>query len=198
MHTTRRSIPFFLILFFIGFSLCLNSCDSTEKTDENNTGQTNAENVAEDGNTGNDNSEGSSGDEGDTGNDNSEGNSGATDGSGNDNTSDPGNDNGEKTGNDNPGRATDCELKVSFISRGGGINSTARDEFETFIKEYEKSHGLTLTHEIKPWGREGERDYCFTLEGMDGKKRKEFVTELRTQFGDKDRVFIEGAGDEQE
>lgn len=54
-----------------------------------------------------------------------------------------------------------AQLVVSFTSMGGGINAKARDQFLEHIQWFNTQNHCELMYDKKPWGREGEIDYCF-------------------------------------
>ncbi len=88
-----------------------------------------------------------------------------------------------------PGNEEEYRLKVSFISYGGGINGPVKKDFEVFIKDWGKSHA-PIAYSVKPWGREGERDYCFSLGELNDKEIEVFLKEVKAKFDGKDRVLI--------
>jgi hypothetical protein len=54
-----------------------------------------------------------------------------------------------------------AQLVISFTSMGAGINSKARDQFLEHITWFNEQNHCELMFDKKPWGREGEIDYCF-------------------------------------
>lgn len=75
--------------------------------------------------------------------------------------------------------ATTYPLVVSFISFGDGIpwNSVAR--FNVVVNEYDQMLG-TLERAVVHWGREGEFDVCFTLQGLPTEQvRAEIIEQMR-------------------
>lgn len=77
-------------------------------------------------------------------------------------------------------------LVVSFYSPGDGINGEAHQQFLQLLsaQEIEVEPGMT------PWGREGERDYCMTLEEMGPRSRITFINEVKQLLGDADKVRL--------
>lgn len=53
-------------------------------------------------------------------------------------------------------------ISVSFISVASGIDRVAFDDFIKSIEKYEKENNYKLIFQIVTWGREGERDICFS------------------------------------
>ena len=73
--------------------------------------------------------------------------------------------------------ATTSPLVVSFISIGAGVpwNSVAR--FNVAVNEYDQMLG-TLERTVVHWGREGEFDVCFTLQGLAEPTRAEIIEQM--------------------
>ena len=61
-------------------------------------------------------------------------------------------------------------VTVSFYSIGEGTDGSAITRFKEFILEFNTKESVLLAYETNPWGREGEVDYCFKLEELDGKQ----------------------------
>jgi len=74
---------------------------------------------------------------------------------------------------------TNYRFSVSFISIGAGTDKKARQDYDQYIIQYEQKNKIKLSYEITPWGREGEKDYCFMLTELDKKKQELFVTETK-------------------
>lgn len=53
------------------------------------------------------------------------------------------------------------KIKVSFISIGQGVNYHAAKKFREILEEFQQKNKIQLKYEIKPWGKEGEFNYCF-------------------------------------
>ncbi len=51
---------------------------------------------------------------------------------------------------------------VSFYSIGSGINSEKYLELEQLVLNFNKEHDPPVDFKIITWGREGEKDFCFT------------------------------------
>lgn len=77
---------------------------------------------------------------------------------------------------------------VSFISFGAGIDFKALPEFEQFMKVYNTRSSCGFRYEVKNWGREGERDYCFTSNGQ--QCFTDFITSLKNKYKGNDRILI--------
>ncbi|MCQ4165518.1 hypothetical protein [Tahibacter harae] len=80
-------------------------------------------------------------------------------------------------------------LVVSFISVGAGVpwNSVAR--FNVVVNEYDQMLG-TLERTVVHWGREGEFDVCFTLQGLPGAQVRAEIIEQMLWLGDDDPYII--------
>lgn len=81
------------------------------------------------------------------------------------------------------------QLVVSFISMGTGIDGQAHAKFKSAIENFNKKNKCKLIYDVKTWGREGERDYCFS--NNDEKLMTAFNSEISTLFKDNRRVFVE-------
>ncbi|MEZ5047212.1 MAG: hypothetical protein R2831_09500 [Chitinophagaceae bacterium] len=81
-----------------------------------------------------------------------------------------------------------AQIRVSFISRGAGINTEALAQFQDFLANYQKENHTTLHFESKPWGREGELDYCFLAN--EEEQIQLFYNVLMEKFANVDRIFI--------
>jgi hypothetical protein len=73
-----------------------------------------------------------------------------------------------KKGMENKGKsdsiaAVEQSIRVSFFSRGEGINGTAREQFEKEFPEQAKKVGVGFEIQKSHWGREGETDFCIRL-----------------------------------
>ncbi len=77
-------------------------------------------------------------------------------------------------------------IKVSFISYGSGIDGKALQKLDEVLKKYE-----SLPADKTAWGREGEIDYCFKLEGVKRRKKKKFIKEIKSLMSTYEMVRIE-------
>jgi hypothetical protein len=66
-------------------------------------------------------------------------------------------------------------LVVSFYSKGQGSDYKALEDFRAFIQSFEKKHKLKLKVTEARWGREGELDFCFDMNGISSSKKAKFV-----------------------
>jgi len=80
---------------------------------------------------------------------------------------------------------------VSFGSMASGIDSKAFNEYQSFLTSFGKKVNKTITFDTVPWGREGERDYCFKLKEISKSEQKEFVKALRNLLGSNSLVYID-------
>lgn len=67
-------------------------------------------------------------------------------------------------------------LVVSFGSECCGTDQVAYKKLETILGRYPPQ---ALGHETGSWGKEGESDDCFTLDGLSPAERTRFVNEVR-------------------
>jgi hypothetical protein len=79
-------------------------------------------------------------------------------------------------------------FKVSFYSRGTGIDRPAQNFLDNLINKYTKD-GASLPHMKTYLGKEGEVDYCFRLQDWDPEIFKKFFEELNAGLKDK-QVYI--------
>lgn len=77
-------------------------------------------------------------------------------------------------------------LVISFYSIGGGTDGTHIRKFNEFVENYNPKPSPIIT----PWGREGEIDYCFTLNELSTKQKKDFVNQVRELLKDCKLVHI--------
>ncbi len=77
-------------------------------------------------------------------------------------------------------------LKVSFISKGSGIDRETNESFEKWLDMQPKHPKYEKTH----WGREGEIDYCLKLDELSTREQEIFIRDVRTQLTDKELVFV--------
>ena len=68
---------------------------------------------------------------------------------------------------------------VSFISKGGGTDRNARQQFVQFAEDYGKKKGIKIKAETINWGREGETDYCLKLSELNKREQKKFIDETK-------------------
>ncbi len=53
-------------------------------------------------------------------------------------------------------------LVVSFISIGAGIDQEANNKLDKVVQDFVKKNECKINSEMRTWGREGEKDYCFS------------------------------------
>lgn len=78
------------------------------------------------------------------------------------------------------------KLVISFYSIGGGTDGTYIRKFNEFVENYNPKPNAIIT----PWGREGEIDYCFTLNELSTKQKKDFINQVRELLKDCKLVHI--------
>ena len=69
-------------------------------------------------------------------------------------------------------------LVVSFYSTGGGANYKAAKQFEDFLFEYGTKTNTVISFDKIPWGKEGEVDYCISLEGWTDESGNNFKAKV--------------------
>jgi len=68
-------------------------------------------------------------------------------------------------------------FQVSFISVGSGIDHAAKQQLSDLITNFNTTNQATIVPEIIQWGREGERDFRFKMDGIDLGIQKKFIAE---------------------
>lgn len=84
------------------------------------------------------------------------------------------------------GTKVQCRLVIGFNSIGSGIDATAYDKIEAYIK----AHPKKPAYDIIPMGREGERDICMSLKEMNKDEQKAFIEEIKKMAKTSDRVQV--------
>ncbi|GAB4255853.1 MAG: hypothetical protein Kow0079_12800 [Vicingaceae bacterium] len=75
--------------------------------------------------------------------------------------------------NQNQSNQKTYDIVISFISMGEGIDEKTRDELVKSFKLKIDEFKTRVNVEQVPWGREGEIDYCFTLDNLTDSQKKE-------------------------
>jgi len=68
-------------------------------------------------------------------------------------------------------------FQVSFISVGSGIDHAAKQQLSDLITNFNATNQATIVPEIIQWGREGEKDFRFKMDGIDLGIQEKFVSE---------------------
>jgi hypothetical protein len=74
-------------------------------------------------------------------------------------------------------------LVVSFYSIGSGIDYKSAEKFEQFLSTFTLDNGSKPVYEKIGWGREGEIDYCITLDGWNYNDAASFVEAAKGNAG---------------
>ena len=82
--------------------------------------------------------------------------------------------------------AENYRLVVSFYSIGGGTDGAAHQKFKQFLENFKPQ----VNFEYTPWGREGEKDYCFKLSELSPEKQQQFVAEAKKAVSGSERVHV--------
>ena len=82
-------------------------------------------------------------------------------------------------------------LVVSFISFGSGIDFKSVPLFEKNLTEFNATNNCNITYEMKTWGREGERDYCFA--NAETKCLNKYIENVKSSFKN-ERILIKENG----
>lgn len=76
---------------------------------------------------------------------------------------------------------------ISFISRGTGTNSALYAKTKEFLDKKVADSSCNTSFQIKPWGREGERDVCLET---NSKCYDDLLKEIQSLIASDDRVQI--------
>ncbi len=79
---------------------------------------------------------------------------------------------------------------VSFISFGSGIDRKAKSQYELFLKDFELKNNVTISYEKKYWGREGEVNFCFSLNELNKTEQESFILESKNLLANSNRVRL--------
>lgn len=82
-------------------------------------------------------------------------------------------------------------VTLSFISIGSGTDGKTRTAALAYIEKFKQEHSVEITTITKPWGREGEVDYCINLNSLTTEKTTLFITGLKDIVKDKDLVKLQ-------
>ena len=77
-------------------------------------------------------------------------------------------------------------LTVSFFSPGNGIDRKAKNEYINFLN----ANYSGLVYEETRWGREGELDFCFTLDELTEEQKVQFIQKSRELLFDSKKVHF--------
>lgn len=75
-------------------------------------------------------------------------------------------------------------FKVSFISKGSGIDTEARRAFLGFLEGYRTKDQQSLRFETSHWGREGETDFCLPLTELTAEEQAAFIVQSKELLKD--------------
>ena len=81
-------------------------------------------------------------------------------------------------------------MKISFISKGAGIDNDLRDAIEKNITDFNSQNNLNLSYDKKGWGREGEVDYFINIENLSTQQKKSFTSLIKETIGSSDMAFL--------
>ncbi len=81
-------------------------------------------------------------------------------------------------------------MKISFISKGEGVDNELKDKIEKSISDFKTENKLNFDYEMKGWGREGEVDYLINLENLSTSQKKSFTSLIKEAIGNSDMAFL--------
>ena len=82
-------------------------------------------------------------------------------------------------------------VAVSFISFGAGTDPDGRPMLDTYVQQYMDASEKKIVYDAHPWGREGEVDFCFTLDNLTAEEQKIFIEGLKSTFKGRELVHVE-------
>jgi hypothetical protein len=71
---------------------------------------------------------------------------------------------------------------VSFFSVASGPDRESMTAFEKFVSTYATDHKIAIEAEKISWGREGEMDYCYSLNSMTNDDQVAFIAAAKSQL----------------
>lgn len=77
---------------------------------------------------------------------------------------------------------------VSFFSEASGPDNEGMQAFQKWAVDYGNQQKTTITYDKIPWGREGETEICFKLDGMTAEQQAAFVAAATEQLKSVKRV----------
>jgi hypothetical protein len=87
-----------------------------------------------------------------------------------------------------------ANFTVSFISKGSGIDTKAKREFQEFLQQYTSAQSKKIEYREVFWGREGEVDYCLFLQTWSAKDQESIKEEIKAKRSNSTLVrFFENA-----
>lgn len=75
--------------------------------------------------------------------------------------------------------ATNNVINVSFISIGSGTDGKTRTLMLDYLETFQIEKNIRLQVDTRPWGREGEVDYCIHMNSLDVLQKEELEVNLR-------------------
>ena len=81
-------------------------------------------------------------------------------------------------------------LVVSFWSEGAGTDAAAEEAFKDLIAGGRREHSAALLLRRVDWGKEGETDYCLSLDELSTDKQRALIRAVRARISRKKRVTI--------
>lgn len=82
-------------------------------------------------------------------------------------------------------------VAVSFISFGAGTDPDGRPILDTYVQQYMDASEKKIVYDAHPWGREGEVDFCFTLDNLTPEEQNIFIEGLKSTFKGRELVHVE-------
>lgn len=89
---------------------------------------------------------------------------------------------------------TNNVINVSFISIGSGTDGKTRTLMLEYLESFQIEKNIRLQVDARPWGREGEVDYCIQMSSLDALQKEELEVNLRKIVDGHDLVKMR-AGD---
>ena len=84
------------------------------------------------------------------------------------------------------------KLVISFISNGSGTNSALFTKTKELLDKAMASNDCKLSYQVKPWGREGEKDICLDINA--NKCYTDLLEQLKKLIANDDRIQFKENG----
>ncbi len=79
---------------------------------------------------------------------------------------------------------------VSLYSIGEGIDPDGRPILDNYSQQFMDASSKRIVYDSHPWGREGETDFCYTLDNLSSEEQVRFINGLTEAFKGHELVRI--------
>ena len=81
-------------------------------------------------------------------------------------------------------------LILTFVSKGEGTDTQSMAALESLIDSFNKKNGILIKYEKYSWGKEGESDWCFKMDGIKKKIQDKFVDSVKNCTKNSQLIFL--------